>query len=101
MFIYKKKFLVILMAISKWRHYLEYDQFIIKTNNESLKYLLEQRIHNLLSFKRINKLMVMRYIVHYRQGKENIMDDALSKRVIPTKSCHAMLAMLPNWIKEI
>jgi hypothetical protein len=46
--IYEKEYLVILMsveAVEKWRHYLEQEQFIIQTDHESLKYLLDQKIH--------------------------------------------------------
>jgi hypothetical protein len=40
--------MTILMIVDWWKHYLEYDQFIIKTNHESSKYLLEQKIHTLM-----------------------------------------------------
>lgn len=40
----KKKILAVLMAIQKWKHYLSLREFIIKTDHESLKYLLEQKI---------------------------------------------------------
>ena len=43
--IYEKEYLAILMAVDKWRHYLEQDQFIIQTDHESLTYLLDQKIH--------------------------------------------------------
>jgi hypothetical protein len=43
--IYEKEYLVILMAVEKWRHYLEQEQFIIQTDHESLKYLLDKKIH--------------------------------------------------------
>jgi len=42
--IYKND-MAILMVVERWRHYLEHDQFIIKTNYESLKELLHQKIH--------------------------------------------------------
>jgi len=48
--IYKKEYLAILMAVHKWRHYLEQDQFIIQTDHESLTYLLDQKIQ--LLFRR-------------------------------------------------
>jgi hypothetical protein len=39
--IYEKEYLAILMAVERWRHYLEKEQFVIQTNHESLKYLLD------------------------------------------------------------
>lgn len=39
--IYEKEYLEILIVVEMWRHYLEDDQFIIKTDHESLKNLLD------------------------------------------------------------
>lgn len=41
---YEKEFLAILMAVSRWRHYLKNTSFVIKTDHEALKFLLEQNI---------------------------------------------------------
>ncbi|XP_016495999.2 putative mitochondrial protein AtMg00860 [Nicotiana tabacum] len=41
---YEKEYMVVLSAVDKWRHYLQGDHFIIRTDHQSLKYLLEQRI---------------------------------------------------------
>ena len=37
--IYDKELLVVLIAMEKWRYYLEGKKFIIKTDHESLKFL--------------------------------------------------------------
>ena len=42
--IYEKEMLAILHAVKKWRHYLMGQHFKVKTNHDSLKYFLEQRI---------------------------------------------------------
>jgi len=41
--IYEKEFLVLLMAVQKWRQYLQTQEFIIRTDHKSLAYLNDQR----------------------------------------------------------
>ncbi|CAA0828550.1 Uncharacterized mitochondrial protein AtMg00860 [Striga hermonthica] len=41
--IYEKEFLAVLMAIQRWRHYLQGHKFIIKTDQQALKHLLDQK----------------------------------------------------------
>jgi hypothetical protein len=54
--IYEKEYLAILIAVEKWRHYLEQEQFIIQMNHESLKYLLDQKIHTAIQKKGLTRL---------------------------------------------
>ncbi|KAL3513282.1 hypothetical protein ACH5RR_025999 [Cinchona calisaya] len=42
--IYEKELLSFITAVSMWRHYLLGSHFIIKTDQQSLKYLIEQKI---------------------------------------------------------
>lgn len=42
--VYKKELLAIVMALQKWRPYLLGRHFKIKTDHQSLKVLLQQRI---------------------------------------------------------
>ena len=48
--IYDKELNVVLIAVEKWRHYLEGNQFVMRTGHESLKFLLQQRLHMQLKF---------------------------------------------------
>ena len=45
--IYEKEFLALVVTVKKWRPYLLGRPFVIKTNHQSLKYLLEQRMGTL------------------------------------------------------
>ncbi|GJY31336.1 putative mitochondrial protein [Tanacetum coccineum] len=75
---YEKEFLVVLMALKRWRGYLLDKHFIIKTDHFSLKYLLDQRITTPTQMKWLHKLMRYDYEVVYKKGSENDAADALS-----------------------
>lgn len=59
--VYEKEFLAILLAIQEWMAYLICGTFIIRTDQKSLKYLLEQKISTPLQHKYMAKLMGFNY----------------------------------------
>ncbi|GJY93093.1 retrotransposable element Tf2 [Tanacetum coccineum] len=77
---YEKEFLDVLLALEKWRGYLLDRHFVIKTDHYSLKFLLDQRISTPTQMKWLPKLMGYDYEVVYKQGKDNAVADALSRR---------------------
>lgn len=54
---YEKELLALVTAVGKWRHYLEGNHFIIKTDHQSFKFLLEQRITTPPQQKWLSKLL--------------------------------------------
>jgi hypothetical protein len=76
--VYEKEPMAILLAVDKWRHYLQFYPFVIKTDHESLYYLLNQKNISGFQQKGINKLLGLDYTIQYRKGKENVAVDALS-----------------------
>lgn len=69
--IYEKEFLALIMAVDKWRPYLQRQEFIIKTDHKSLSYLCEQNLHSEMQRKAMTRLMGLQFKVLYRRGKEN------------------------------
>lgn len=99
--IYEKDMLDVVSAIQKWRAYLVGLHFIVKTDHQSLKYLMEQKIHTPLQQKWIAKLMGYDYESLYKKGVENVVADALSRRPHVDGQLKTMITFTSPLIKEI
>jgi len=44
--IYEKEFLALIMAVGKWRSYLQRNEFLINTDHKSLSFLMEHNLHS-------------------------------------------------------
>ena len=76
---YEKECMTILMAVDKWRSYLQVKEFTIRTDHRSLLYLTDQRVHTKLQHKALLKLMDLQYKIVYKKGITNTAADALSR----------------------
>jgi hypothetical protein len=74
-------------ALTKCRQYLVGSKFVVKTNQNSLKYFLEQKDLSERQQKWVTKVHAFDFDIEYVKGKKNIMDDALSGR---TATCSLM-----------
>ena len=63
---YEKELLALVVAVKKWRPYLLGRPFVIKTDNQSLKYLLKQRVGTSAQQRWITKLLGYAFIVEYK-----------------------------------
>jgi transposase InsO family protein len=101
---YEKELMTLVAAVQKWRHYLQGNSFIVKTDHLSLKYLLEQRLNHSLQQRSMCKLLGFDYTIQYKKGSENRVADALSRReedVGFKAECNAVTELIPTWIEEL
>jgi len=77
--VYEKELLALVFVVQKWQQYLTGQKFIVKIDQKSLKWLLEQRITTPFQQLWLSKLMGYTYDIHYKAGKDDIAADALSR----------------------
>ena len=99
--IYDKEMLAILHALKKWRPYLMGRHFKVKTDHDSLKIFLEQRLSLEEQKKWVTKMLGYDFEIIYKKGKLNVVADALSRKneEVETLLC-AISIIQPNWITE-
>lgn len=98
--IYEKEFLALIMAVEKWRQYLQVQEFVIRTDHKSLTYLTDQNLHSDMQRRAMTHLMGLQFKVVYRKGKENVAADALS-RMKHLYALQAVSSVQPIWIQEM
>ncbi|KAJ9557386.1 hypothetical protein OSB04_012000 [Centaurea solstitialis] len=102
---YERELLAIVAAIDRWRGYVMGRLFVIKTDHQALKHILDQKECNPTLQKWLNKLIGLEYTVIYQKGSENLVADALSRRPHENSlsSCLAISSVftsLPEKIRE-
>ncbi|GKV06951.1 hypothetical protein SLEP1_g18768 [Rubroshorea leprosula] len=76
---YDKEMYALVRALETWQHYLWPKEFVIHTDHESLKHLKGQGKLNRRHAEWVKFLETFPYVIKYKQGKENIVADALSR----------------------
>jgi hypothetical protein len=79
-----KEVLAIMHALTKFLQYLVGNRFKVKTDHNSLRFLMEQKELNEQQQKWISKIQAYDFEIEYVKGKNNVVVDALSR--IPTLS---------------
>ncbi|KAJ0909643.1 putative nucleotidyltransferase, Ribonuclease H [Helianthus annuus] len=76
---YERELLAIIHAVQKWQPYLAHNHFVIKTDQHSLKYLLDSKISTPFQQRWLSKLMGFNFDIVYKKGVDNKVADALSR----------------------
>lgn len=98
--IYEKEFLAVMMAVDKWRAYLQSAPFVIVTDHKSLCHLGDQQLETELQRKAMSKMVGLQFSFKYRRGSDNGAADALS-RVGHLLSIDALSVCQPQWLQEV
>jgi len=100
---YEKELFALVTAVQKWRPYLLGQTFVVKTDQQSLKFLLEQKVGTPFQQKWITKLLGYSFTVEYKKGSDNRVADALSRREGWEDDPSISLISIPaaTWVQEI
>jgi RNase H-like domain found in reverse transcriptase len=105
---YEKELLALFTAVTKWKHYLIGNEFIIKTDQISLKHLLDQKVNTALQHKVLSKLLGLQYRIEYKKGVDNKVVDALSRcegqsgnLLHINAELFAFSEIVPQWVYDI
>lgn len=72
---YDRELLALVLSVNKWKGYLLGQQFIARTDHHSLRHFWQQKITTLQQEKWLIKQMAYDFIITYKKGKENVVDD--------------------------
>lgn len=58
---YEKEYMVIILAVTQWRQYMQHSEFLIYMDHRSLSHLTEQKLHTPWQQKMFAKLLGLQY----------------------------------------
>jgi hypothetical protein len=89
--------LAIMHALAKFRQYLVGAQFVVKSDHNSLKYLLEQKDLNERQQKWVRRIQAYDFDIEFVKGNNNVVADALSRR----PSILAIIGITVDWKDQL
>jgi hypothetical protein len=97
---YEKECMALLMAIDKWKSYLQHKEFTIVTDHKSLLHLCDQKLTIGIQHKAFLKLLGFQYKIVYKKGLDNSVADALSRQD-HTAEVNAISECKPKWLEIV
>ncbi|KAM3257943.1 hypothetical protein ACQJBY_049956 [Aegilops geniculata] len=94
---YEKEALAIIEALKRWRHYFLGNKLIIKTDQQSLKFITDQKLTEGIQHKLMMKLLEFDFTIQYKRGVLNRVADALSRQF----SLNSMSQVTPVWAQDL
>jgi hypothetical protein len=79
---YDKELYALVRTLETWQHYLWPKEFVIHSDHKSLKHLKGQGKLSRRHAKWVEFIETFLYVIKYKQGKKNIVADALSRRYV-------------------
>jgi hypothetical protein len=103
MSVYEKELFALVTAIQKWRPYLLGKPFVVRTDQQSLKFLLEQKVGTPFQQKWTTKLLGYDFVVEYKKGVKNRVADALSRKEGWEEDGTLFLLSIPTaeWVEDL
>jgi hypothetical protein len=77
---YDMELYALVRTLHTWRHYIWHREFIIHSDHEALKHIRTQTNLNRRHAKWVEFIESFPYIIKHKNGKDNIIVDALSRR---------------------
>ncbi|RDX65756.1 Retrovirus-related Pol polyprotein, partial [Mucuna pruriens] len=90
-FSYDKELYALVKTLQIWQYYLWPREFIIHFDHQSLKFLKSQGKLQKRHAKWLEFIEMFPYVIEYKNGKENTMADALSRRYVLLTSLQTKL----------
>jgi hypothetical protein len=94
---YEKECLALILAVTKWKSYLQRKEFVILTDHHSLIHLGDQKLMEGMQQKAFFKLLGLQYKIQYKKGLDNKAADALSRQQEPPQLLAASV-ITPRWL---
>lgn len=97
---YEKECIALILAVNKWKSYLQHKEFTIATDHKSLVHFGDQKLLEGMQQKAFIKLLGLQYKILYKKGPVSNAADALSRKPEPLHML-AVSSSTPKWLETV